>query len=84
MRPCSRLAQVNGHFAAKLDPLGLYQRELPTVMDPKLYGFTEADMDRECVFAAVHVNHSQIRIACGAKLLLRVIRTPAPSQAQLQ
>ena len=43
--------QVNGHFAADLDPLGLYQRELPTVMDPKLYGFSETDMDRECAFA---------------------------------
>ena len=41
-------AQVNGHFAANLDPLGLSERELPTVMDPKLYGFSESDMDREC------------------------------------
>lgn len=41
--------QVNGHFAANLDPLNLWKRELPPVMDPELYGFTNADMDRECV-----------------------------------
>jgi hypothetical protein len=40
---------VNGHFAANLDPLNLWKRELPLVMDPELYGFTNADMDRECV-----------------------------------
>lgn len=40
--------QVNGHFAAKLDPLGLTNPPVPTVMDPKLYGFSDADMEREC------------------------------------
>jgi 2-oxoglutarate dehydrogenase E1 component len=32
---------------AKLDPLGLDDREIPRELDPALYGFTEADLDRE-------------------------------------
>jgi 2-oxoglutarate dehydrogenase E1 component len=39
--------QVNGHFIAKLDPLGLDMRPMPIELDPALYGFTDADLDRE-------------------------------------
>jgi 2-oxoglutarate dehydrogenase E1 component len=42
-----RAYQVNGHMKAKLDPLGLDDREIPRELDPALYGFTEADLDRE-------------------------------------
>lgn len=42
-----RAYQVNGHMKAKLDPLGLEEREIPLDLDPGLYGFTEADLDRE-------------------------------------
>ncbi|GLJ06329.1 hypothetical protein SUGI_0036560 [Cryptomeria japonica] len=42
-----RAYQVNGHMKAKLDPLGLEQREIPVDLEPGLYGFTEADLDRE-------------------------------------
>ncbi|KAI0498276.1 hypothetical protein KFK09_021517 [Dendrobium nobile] len=42
-----RAYQVNGHMKANLDPLGLEQREIPEDLDPALYGFTEADLDRE-------------------------------------
>ncbi|XP_011024057.1 PREDICTED: 2-oxoglutarate dehydrogenase, mitochondrial-like [Populus euphratica] len=42
-----RAYQVNGHMKAKLDPLGLEEREIPDELDPALYGFTEADLDRE-------------------------------------
>ncbi|KAF2318683.1 hypothetical protein GH714_010040 [Hevea brasiliensis] len=42
-----RAYQVNGHMKAKLDPLGLEEREIPEDLDPALYGFTEADLDRE-------------------------------------
>jgi 2-oxoglutarate dehydrogenase E1 component len=42
-----RAYQVNGHMKAKLDPLGLEQRETPEELDPALYGFTDADLDRE-------------------------------------
>ncbi|QGX97273.1 2-oxoglutarate dehydrogenase E1 component [Roseovarius faecimaris] len=41
-----RAYRIRGHLAADLDPLGL--REMPhrPELDPKSYGFTEADMDR--------------------------------------
>ncbi|MQM10934.1 hypothetical protein Taro_043832 [Colocasia esculenta] len=42
-----RAYQVNGHMKAKLDPLGLEEREVPDDLDPAFYGFTEADLDRE-------------------------------------
>ncbi|KAL1323090.1 hypothetical protein HN51_068118 [Arachis hypogaea] len=42
-----RAYQVNGHMKAKLDPLALEEREIPDDLDPALYGFTEADLDRE-------------------------------------
>ncbi|KAF7820480.1 2-oxoglutarate dehydrogenase, mitochondrial-like [Senna tora] len=42
-----RAYQVNGHMKAKLDPLGLEQRATPEELDPALYGFSEADLDRE-------------------------------------
>lgn len=40
--------QVNGHYLANLDPLGLDHRPPPIELDPALYGFTEADLDKEC------------------------------------
>jgi len=39
--------QVNGHFMAKLDPLGLAHWPMPVELDPALYGFTDKDLDRE-------------------------------------
>eukprot|EP00249_Psilotum_nudum_P024731 c29278_g1_i4 orf=531-3692(-) len=42
-----RAYQVNGHMKSKLDPLGLEERNVPAELDPGLYGFTEADLDRE-------------------------------------
>lgn len=42
-----RAYQVNGHMKAKIDPLGLEKPEIPDELDPALYGFTEADLDRE-------------------------------------
>lgn len=41
------LRQVNGHFMADLDPLGLDQRPMPVELDPALYGFSDKDLDRE-------------------------------------
>lgn len=40
-------AQVNGHFMANLDPLGLDKRPMPIELDPALYGFSDKDLDRE-------------------------------------
>ncbi|KAE8691913.1 2-oxoglutarate dehydrogenase, E1 component isoform 3 [Hibiscus syriacus] len=42
-----RAYQVNGHMKAKLDPLSLEEREISDDLDLALYGFTEADLDRE-------------------------------------
>jgi 2-oxoglutarate dehydrogenase E1 component len=36
-----------GHQVASIDPLGLLQRDLPSVLDPGLVGLGEADLDTE-------------------------------------
>jgi 2-oxoglutarate dehydrogenase E1 component len=41
-----RVYRVIGHLQANLDPLGLTQRRVVPELDPKSYGFTEADWDR--------------------------------------
>ncbi len=41
-----RAYRVRGHLEAKLDPLGLKPFEPHPELDPRSYGFTEADMDR--------------------------------------
>ncbi len=41
-----RIYRVRGHLRANLDPLGLMARPLHPDLDPKTYGFTEADNDR--------------------------------------
>ncbi len=41
-----RAYRMRGHFHAKLDPLGIQQEPSEAELDPKSYGFTEADMDR--------------------------------------
>ncbi len=40
-----RAYRVRGHLVAAVDPLGLPRPELPE-LDPKSYGFTDADLDR--------------------------------------
>ncbi len=46
-----RAYQARGHHIAKLDPLGILNADLdgsiPKELDPKKYGFTEKDLDRE-------------------------------------
>jgi 2-oxoglutarate dehydrogenase E1 component len=41
-----RAYRMRGHFHAKLDPLGLEPEHDEAELDPRSYGFTEADMDR--------------------------------------
>lgn len=48
-----RSYRVRGHLEANLDPLGLAPREPHPELDPKTYGFTEADLDRPIFIANV-------------------------------
>ncbi len=41
-----RAYRIRGHLAADLDPLGMREPEERPELDPRSYGFTEADMDR--------------------------------------
>ena len=41
-----RAYRIRGHFHAKLDPLGLEPQKPQEELDPRTYGFTEADYDR--------------------------------------
>ena len=41
-----RAYRARGHFHANLDPLGLEQRKDEQDLDPRSYGFTDADLDR--------------------------------------
>ncbi|MCL3881222.1 2-oxoglutarate dehydrogenase E1 component [Marivita sp. GX14005] len=41
-----RAYRIRGHLAADLDPLGMRDETPHPELDPKSYGFTEADMDR--------------------------------------
>ncbi|MGJ8604438.1 MAG: 2-oxoglutarate dehydrogenase E1 component [Marivita sp.] len=41
-----RAYRIRGHLAADLDPLGMREKTAHPELDPKSYGFTEADMDR--------------------------------------
>ena len=41
-----RAYRIRGHLAADIDPLGMRDNAAHPELDPKSYGFTEADMDR--------------------------------------
>ncbi|SFJ39818.1 2-oxoglutarate dehydrogenase E1 component [Jannaschia pohangensis] len=41
-----RAYRIRGHLAADLDPLGMRAEEPHPELDPKSYGFTQADLDR--------------------------------------
>ncbi|MDW3183027.1 2-oxoglutarate dehydrogenase E1 component [Roseobacter sp.] len=41
-----RAYRIRGHLVADLDPLGMRENTPQPELDPKSYGFTEADMDR--------------------------------------
>ncbi|MGH6665780.1 MAG: 2-oxoglutarate dehydrogenase E1 component, partial [Pseudolabrys sp.] len=42
-----RAYRIRGHFHAKLDPLGIQVEPDEAELDPKSYGFSEADLDRK-------------------------------------
>ena len=41
-----RAYRIRGHLAADLDPLGITEKKPHPELDPRTYGFAEADMDR--------------------------------------
>ncbi|MEL6587772.1 MAG: thiamine pyrophosphate-dependent enzyme, partial [Pseudomonadota bacterium] len=41
-----RAYRIRGHLAAKLDPLGMRSQDPHPELEPKSYGFTDADLDR--------------------------------------
>ncbi|MGI3165463.1 2-oxoglutarate dehydrogenase E1 component [Pseudooceanicola sp. 200-1SW] len=41
-----RAYRIRGHLAADLDPLGMQEKVAHPELDPKSYGFSDADMDR--------------------------------------
>lgn len=47
-----RAYRIRGHLAANLDPLGIEKPTEHPELDPKTYGFQEADMDRE-----IYIDH---------------------------
>ena len=48
-----RSYQVRGHLLARLDPLELAEKKYHPELDPKTYGFTEADYDRTIMLGKV-------------------------------
>ena len=60
LKTLSDARQVNGHFKAKLDPLGLDARPVPLELDPALYGFSKEDVDRECALSPNDIMHARI------------------------
>ena len=42
-----RAYRMRGHFHAKLDPLGLEPEKNEEELDPRSYGFSDADLDRK-------------------------------------
>ncbi len=61
-----RAYRVRGHLAATLDPLNLEPREYHPELDPKSYGFTDADMDRPIFIRRHCPNLSRAFHACGS------------------
>ncbi|WP_432799160.1 2-oxoglutarate dehydrogenase E1 component [Poriferisphaera sp. WC338] len=54
--------RVRGHIVAKIDPLGIVNEE-PTELEPRYYGFTEADMD--CPMFTTNVPGETLREIIG-------------------
>ena len=84
-----RAYRIRGHLAADIDPLGMRDNSAHPELDPKSYGFTEADMDRpifiDNVLGLTHASMRQIldivkRTYCGT-FALQYMHISDPEQA---
>ncbi|HEX9858274.1 MAG TPA: 2-oxoglutarate dehydrogenase E1 component [Paracoccaceae bacterium] len=84
-----RAFRIRGHLAADLDPLGIAAQSNHPELDPKSYGFAEADMDRpifiDNVLGLQHASMRQIveivkRTYCGT-FALQYMHISDPEQA---
>src|SRR6056297_771820 len=84
-----RAYRIRGHLVAHLDPLGMRDQTPHPELDPKSYGFTEADMDRpiflDNVLGLQHGSIRQIldivrRTYCGT-FALQYMHISDPEQA---
>ncbi|MCV2865336.1 2-oxoglutarate dehydrogenase E1 component [Defluviimonas sp. WL0075] len=84
-----RAYRIRGHLVADLDPLGMRAETPHPELDPKSYGFTEADMDRpifiDNVLGLTHASMRQIldivrRTYCGT-FALQYMHISDPEQA---
>ncbi len=84
-----RAYRIRGHLIADLDPLGLREQTPHPELDPKSYGFTEADMDRpifiDNVLGLTHASMRQIldivtRTYCGT-FALQYMHISDPEQS---
>ncbi|HMO08546.1 MAG TPA: 2-oxoglutarate dehydrogenase E1 component [Paracoccaceae bacterium] len=84
-----RAYRIRGHLIADLDPLGMRETTPHPELDPKSYGFAEADMDRpifiDNVLGLVHASMRQIleivrRTYCGT-FALQYMHISNPEEA---
>jgi 2-oxoglutarate dehydrogenase E1 component len=64
-----RSYRVRGHLEANLDPLGLAPRKPHPELDPRTYGFTEADLDRD-----IFINYVLGIEAASLRRILQILR----------
>jgi 2-oxoglutarate dehydrogenase E1 component len=64
-----RTYRVRGHLEAKLDPLGLQIPRPHPELDPKTYGFTDADLDRP-----IFIDHVLGRETATVREILSILR----------
>jgi 2-oxoglutarate dehydrogenase E1 component len=64
-----RSYRVRGHLEAHLDPLGLEKREHHPDLDPRTWGFTEADYDRP-----IHLDNVLGRDSATLREILEIVR----------
>ncbi|AOZ68469.1 2-oxoglutarate dehydrogenase E1 component [Rhodobacter xanthinilyticus] len=84
-----RAYRIRGHLIADIDPLGMRDKTPHPELDPRSYGFTEADMDRpifiDNVLGMVHASMRQIidvliRTYCGT-FALQYMHISNPEEA---